>query len=116
MKKWFKKQSTLTKDIILYISPKHERKSMELKSGLEILKIDHEERNTNGMPYIEFFGEKKSFAQSKAIVYEHLKKNRAYRRYLKKNKIMLLERKVTLWEKIKKVLRKYLKLDQITMY
>ena len=93
-------------DIVLYLSAKHEKKSMELKSGLEMLKIEHEERHTQGMPYIEFFGEKKSFSQSKALVFEHLGKNRYYRRYLKKNKIMLLERKVTLWQKIKRAFNK----------
>ena len=93
-------------DIVLYISGKHEKKSMELKSGLEMLKIEHEEQHTSGMPFIKFFGEKKSFSQSKALVFEHLNKNRQYRRYLKKNKIMLVERKVTLWEKIKRAFRK----------
>lgn len=92
--------------IKLFLNPDKKNKSGELQSGLELLKIEYEVFPTDKMPHIEMDGQKFSFSQSKAMIYEHINKNREYRRYLKKNKILIREIKVTLWTKIKRLFKR----------
>ena len=92
--------------IKLFINPEKRNKSGELQAGLEILKIKYDVFPTDKMPYITMDNQRFSFSQSKALIYEHINKNRRYRRYLKKNNILIRERKITIWMKIKRIFKR----------
>jgi hypothetical protein len=94
--------------VVLYMNPEKEEKSLELKSGLEILKVKHEIEHTHKMPCLKIDGEILSFSQSKALIFEHLNKNRRFRRYLKKNKISIIERKIIIWQRFKRMCKRIL--------
>lgn len=96
--------------IKLFITGRNPEKSMQLKSALNILKVEYEEVYTpEYMPSLEIDGERFNFSQAKSIIYEHIKKNRRYRREMKKRKLVLVERKLSLWQRIKKAWKQWRK-------
>lgn len=103
-------------NIVLYISDQNIKKSMELKSGLELLNIEYDQKTTpERMPYVIFNGNRENFSMSKAIIYERVRINerqinRVKRRWMKKMGVMIAERKLNLWQKIKAAFRRGRKL------
>lgn len=103
-------------NIVLYISDQNIKKSMELKSGLELLNIEYDQKTTpERMPYVIFNGNRENFSMSKAIIYERVRINerqinRAKRRWMKKMGVMIAERKLNLRQKIKAAFRRGRKL------
>lgn len=103
-------------NIVLYISDQNIKKSMELKSGLELLNIEYDQRTTpEKMPFVVFDGNRESFSMSKSIIYERVKINdrqinRTKRRWMKRMGVMIAERRLNLWQRIKAAFRRGRKL------
>lgn len=103
-------------NIVLYISDQNIKKSMELKSGLELLNIEYDQRTTpEKMPFVVFDGNRESFSMSKSIIYERVRINerqinRVKRRWMKRMGVMIAERKLNLWQRIKAAFRRGRKL------
>jgi len=103
-------------NIVLYISDQNIKKSMELKSGLELLNIEYDQRTTpEKMPFVVFDGNRESFSISKSIIYERVRINdrqinRVKRRWMKRMGVMIAERKLNLWQRIKAAFRRGRKL------
>lgn len=105
------KKKKIPADIILYITANNTKKSMELKSGLEVLNVEYEERTTKAtMPYVVFNGNRESFSQSKSIIYEKIKVmdqqiNRKKRRWMQQHGIIIVPKVLSWWQKIKRAWR-----------
>jgi hypothetical protein len=103
-------------NIVLYMSNQNIKKSMELKSGLELLNIEYDQRTTpEKMPFVVFDGNRESFSMSKSIIYERVKINdrqinRTKRRWMKRMGVMIAERRLNLWQRIKAAFRRGRKL------
>lgn len=100
------KKKKIDADIILYISDHNIKKSMELKSGLELLNVEYEQKTTTErMPYVVFASKRENFSQAKAIIYERIKVagqsvNRHKRRWMKSRGMTIVERRVGIFKRL----------------
>jgi hypothetical protein len=105
------KKKKINADIVLYISQHNIKKSMELKSALELLNVEYEEQTTSEkMPYIYFAGRRENFSRAKGIIYEQIRINgnqinRTKRRWMHNHKISIREKRVGIWNRITRAVK-----------
>jgi len=105
------KKKRINADIVLYTSQHNIKKSMELKSALELLNVEYEEQTTpEKMPYVRFAGRRENFSQAKGIIYEQVRINgnqinRTKRRWMHNHKISIREKRVGIWNRITRAVK-----------